>query len=143
MDLWSSALVSSLLVACAAGLMVWHVGAWRAAGRGQWDAAEHDYRRRQFRRRMQTSAMLGVAGAAIFVGQLLVPWAGSALFTVLFWGGTVLLLLWIALLAVADIVATKYHFGRLRHDNLVEQARLQAEIRRLQAARRNGEPPRD
>jgi hypothetical protein len=37
-----------------------------------------------------------------------------------------------------DIWATKRHFGRLRQDCLVEQAKLESQIRRIQAIRGNG-----
>jgi len=48
------------------------------------------------------------------------------------------LLVWVTLLAVADIIATKYYYGRVRHRCLMEEVKLQAELRRLQAARQSG-----
>jgi len=97
------------------------------------DAGETDYRRRQYFRRMQTSTMLGTLAVAVFVGQWLTqpPWLG-----LVFWGGVLLLLVWVGLLALADMLATKHYFGTLRHEHLVEQAKLQAELRRIKANRR-------
>jgi hypothetical protein len=141
MDLWSSALVSVVLIASAVGLMVWHVRAWHAAQSASPDQREIKYRYGQYRRRMQTSAMLGLLGVLIFIGQLAMVWIDSRLFAVIFWGGVLLLLLWMGLLAVADMVATQQHFSRLRTDYLVERARLQAEARRLQAGT-NGKAPK-
>ena len=138
MDYWSSALVSFLLLITAVGLLVWHVRAWRAARAQPIEPKEFEYRRHQFRRRMQTSAMLGLLGVLIPLGQWLTPWAQSRLFAAIFWGGVLLLIVWMALLALVDILATHYHFSRLRNDYLIERAKLNAEIRRMQAVRANG-----
>ena len=130
MNVWVSIVVSLALVACAAALMAWHVRAWAAVRRQTCDRREFDYRRRQFRRRMQTSAMMailaGLLGAAPFVGQF-------PRLAVAYTGAVLLLVLWICLLAAADAVATRLHFGRVRHDNLVERAKLQAQLRRIRA----------
>ena len=87
---------------------------------------------------MQTSAMLGLLAVALFGGKLLTEWMGSRLFFAVYWFGVILVVLWVALLAIVDMWATKHHFGRLRHHCLVEQAKLEAEVRRIQAVRGNG-----
>ena len=137
-DISSVIVVSVLLLLAAVGLMVSHVRSWRASQQAKLDAEEFDYRRRQFRRRMQTSAMLGVLAVAMLVGYLLTLWLGSRAFALAFWSAIILVVVWTCLLAVVDIWATKHYFGRLRHDSLVEQAKLRAEIRRIQAFRGNG-----
>jgi hypothetical protein len=139
MDLLSSSLVCLVLLLAAAALMVMHLRTWRKAQEGELDPVEFDFRRRQFRRRMQTSAMLALTAAVVFAGVLLTPWVGALWFGLLFVGIVVLLLVWILLLALADAVATKYHFGRLRRDVVIEQAKLQAKLRQLQPPRQNGE----
>ena len=78
------------------------------------DAREQNFRRRQYRRRLQTSAMLGVLGGAILVGQLLIAWPASESVLVLYWTGVFLLVLWLALLALADMAATRLYYGRER-----------------------------
>ena len=138
MDVSSVIVVSGLLLLAAVVLMVSHVRAWRAARQKQLDAEEFDYRRRQFRRRMQTSAMLGVLAVAMLVGYVLTFWLSSKVFALAFWTAIILVVVWTCLLALVDIWATKHYFGRLRHDTLVEQAKLRAEIRRMQAFRGNG-----
>jgi peptidoglycan/LPS O-acetylase OafA/YrhL len=135
MDSFSSTIVSFFLLLAAAGLMIWHVRAWRHAQQQNLDDSELDFRRRQFRRRIQTSALLGVLAAALFIGQFL---TGPQALLFIYWGVTLLLVAWVALLAVVDALATKFHFARLREKFLVEQAKLQAEIRRIQAAKSNG-----
>jgi hypothetical protein len=138
-DLLWSALVSGLIVAAAAAMIVGHLRAWREARDQVVDTRQRDFRWRQFRRRMQTSVMLGLLGLAIFCGRLLMLFPIAPVLLTLFWIGVLLLLAWVALLAGVDIWATKYHFGRMRSDYLIEQTKLQAELYRLRNARRNGQ----
>jgi len=140
-ELWSSILVGSLLILAAACFVRWHVSAWRAlaARARQMDPTELDFRRRQLRRRTQTSGMLGLVGIAMLVGRLLIVWRAHPTLILLFWGGVVLLVLWLGLLAIADMAATRYYFGRLRQSYLVEQARLRAQLRRMEETRGNGQ----
>ena len=51
--------------------------------------------------------MIGLLGVAIVVGQLLMDIVKSPRFHVYYWIGVLTLLLWIVLLAVADMVATR------------------------------------
>ena len=75
---------------------------------------------------------------AMLVGYVLTLWLGSRVFALAFWSAIILVIAWTCLLALVDMWATKHHFGRVRHDSLVEQAKLRAEIRRIQAFRGNG-----
>jgi hypothetical protein len=59
-----------------------------------------------------------------------------------FWGGVLLVLLWISLMAVLDVLATQFYFSRRRQNYLVEQAKLRAELRRIQVSG-NGHAKRD
>ena len=131
MSHWSSMAVPGLLLVCAAGLMAWHVRSWRAARRGQLDARELDFRRRQFRRRMQTSAAIGLLAVLLWAGQWLVPRLHSLPLVIFFCVGLLGVLLWLSLMAVTDMMATKFHYSRLHQDYLVEQARLRSELRRI------------
>jgi len=135
MDPWTSLLVPLFLLLCAVGLIRLHVRTWRRFQGQPLEDVERDYRRRQFRRRMQSSAMLAVLAVAILIGQLI---TGPPVLVIAYWGGVLLLLGWVGLLALADILATKYHFGRLRETYLIERAKLQAQLRRIQSARGNG-----
>ena len=129
------AMVGAILFLVGVGQMMLHLRTWRRACRQDLEAKEHEYRRRQFRRRIQSSGMLAALGVAILVGQRVAgpPWAFLA-----YWGGVLLLVIWMMLLAVADIIATKYYYGGMRHHYMIEEVKLQAELRRLQDARRNG-----
>lgn len=136
MEILGSLIFSAFLLVCALGLMVWHVSSWRAAQQRELEPAEREYCRRQYRGRMQTSILLAIIAASLPVGVWIMnqwPKAG-----VLFWGLVLLMLAWLAVLALADIWATKFYYGRLRDKYQLEQTRLKAELRRLQAARSNG-----
>jgi hypothetical protein len=141
MDIWSTILISLLLFLAALGLMYWHVQSWRRLQSADLGPSDLDFYRRQYRRRLQTSAMLGILAVDLLAGELLTFWINSQLFFIIYWSATLILVVWMALLAVVDIWATKYHFGKLKQKYLLEQAKLNAEIRRVQAVRGNGHIP--
>ena len=64
---------------------------------------------------MQTHAMLGILGLAILVGQLLLDRADSSMLLLAYWCGVIAMVVWIALLALADMTATSFHYARKRH----------------------------
>jgi len=152
-------LVSLLLVLAAVAMMISHVRRWRtfqqqdAGKRGQApftgtaqgvlrtngacplfpaDAEEFGYRRRQFRRRMQTSAIVGLLAVALSAGHFLPLWIHSNWFHLGFWCAALLVACWLGLLGMADMWATKRHFARQQDRDLLERVRLAAEARRLQ-----------
>ena len=141
-NLWSSALISTFMLLCAAGLMLSHFRTWRRFRQQELGPDEYRYRRRQFRRRMQTSAMLALLAVAIFAGDVLTQRIESKWFSLCFWSGVLLGVLGVGLLAAADIWATKYYYDRLRQSYLIEKAKLQVELRRIQSKRSNGEAGR-
>jgi hypothetical protein len=117
-----------------AALICVHLRTWRQEALAGGDDLLGQYAWRKFRRRMQASIMIGIAGVAIFVGQWLPQ---RPVFYLVYWAGVVLWVIWIALLAMADFVATQHHFGRLHGQHLIEHARLKTELRRHDT-RRNG-----
>jgi len=137
-DKWTLTLVTLLLLLGAGGLIVSHVLVWRRIQRRRPEVEELDFRRRQFRRRMQTSTMLALLAAAILVGELAISQVESLWVRLVFWGSVLLVVLWVGLLAIVDIWATKHHFDRLRQSFLLEQTKLHAELRRIQAGLGNG-----
>jgi hypothetical protein len=141
METWGNYLIPIFFFAVACVLLWTHSRSWQTHQNTP-DPEERDYRRRQYRRRMQTSGLLAGAAVALLVGQW-IPDAVPRTFRILFWGGVVLVVFWVILLALADMVAIYHYYGRLRTSYLVERAKLQAQLRRVQAARGNGqdEPP--
>jgi hypothetical protein len=132
-ELVPSLVLGGILLACAVGLMVWHLRVWRAARERKLDGIEYAYRRHQFRRRVQTTAMLGLTAVALPIGVMAMRWPRGGVF---FWGGVLLLVVWLCLLALADVLASGQHYGRLRNQVALEEARLQGELYRLRGARR-------
>jgi hypothetical protein len=82
--------------------------------------------------------MLGLLAVAILLGQWITSPPFYRIAPLIFWGVVGLLVLWMGLLAIADLVATHFYFRRLRDGYLVEQTRLQAELRRVQKTLSNG-----
>ena len=138
MEFWTCLVFSLFLLLSAAGLIIWHLKAWQTASGGKHDARQLDFHWRQFRRRMQCSAMLVFLAAAVFVGQWITSPPFAPILVILFWCGTLLIVAWLALLAVADIIVTVHHFQGLRADCLVEQAKLRAEAKRIKSVGGNG-----
>jgi hypothetical protein len=139
----SSIVVALILVGTSVALIARHVRVWKQLREEELDERELNFRRRQFRRRVQTSAMIGLLGVAIVVGQVLLDVVKSPKLQVYYWIGVLALLLWIVLLAVADMVATSAYYSRERSDLAVGHAKLQVELRkaRERAGRRhNGKP---
>lgn len=126
----STYLLAALLGLTSIGLIVWHIRGRQRLAEEELDERERDFRRRQFRRRLQTSALLGLLGAAIFVGQLLLDAVHSPRFHVGYWIGVLALVLWIALLAIADMAATSVYYSREKTDFVVQHAKLQAELQK-------------
>jgi uncharacterized membrane protein YesL len=141
MDIWSSLLISILLLSASLGLMYWHARTWRWARTAALLPNELDFYRRQFRRRMQTSAMLGILALIIFTGDFLTRWLHSELLFTIYLFTMLLLVIWVVVLAAVDIWATQYHFAKLRQKCFIEQSKLQAEIQRVKSVRGNGKPP--
>ena len=114
------------------GLLVWtHMRGWRAAVRGDLDERDRLFAWRQFRRRMQSSTMIGIAAVAIMAAPYVTSIA-SPLLSLFYLLGLFLLVLWIVLLAGVDAIATRRHYTTLQRGELNEMASDNAEKRRQQ-----------
>jgi hypothetical protein len=138
LDTWTYLPFSLVIIVAAVGLCVWHIRSWGALRRAALDPAEFDFRRRQFRRRIQASAMLGLLGVAVLGGGVMMSLRLNPLALTLYWLAVILVLGWLALLAVADMVASNLYYRRLHNRYAVEQAQLNAELRRLRGLDGNG-----
>ena len=139
MRLFAASLFVFTLLAIAIGLIVSHVVSWQRFQQEDQDKdkVETDYRRRQYRRRMQVSAMLAVAAMAMLIGLLISRRDWPSVF-VFWWTGVVLLVGWIILLAMVDALATRRFFRRMRHNRTIDEARWRAEFERERAGRKKG-----
>jgi hypothetical protein len=134
----SSYLLATLLGLTSAGLIIWHIRSRQRLAEEELGEREREFRRRQFRRRVQTSALLGLLGVAILVGQLLMDAHHSWRVKVAYWIGVLGLVLWIALLAIADMAATSIYYSREKTDFVVQHAKLQAELRKARKEEERG-----
>jgi drug/metabolite transporter (DMT)-like permease len=87
---------------------------------------------------MQSTAMIALVGVAMAVGYWITPDRVSPLVFTLYWGCVMLVVFWFALLAVADVIATRHHFGRIEQTQLMEKAKLDGQLRKLRAEQGNG-----
>lgn len=118
-----------------AALLVWHhQGVWNQACRYSPSAREKDFARRQYRRRTQTSTMIGIVGIAIGAH----PWVTNRTAAVVYVVGLLACVGWILLLGCADMFSSWVHFQQLRRRQQAEHAALQAQLKR-EAERRRGE----
>ncbi len=137
-DFWMSLTVCLALVGAALWLTRVHWQHWQEVDADpSLQPRERDHLRRRHRRRMQTSTMLGFVGVAILAGRLFPP-DDPSLVTIFYWTGVALLVLWMALLALADMIATRVHYGSQRRKAEGERDRLKAQLRRLEAEQKGG-----
>jgi small-conductance mechanosensitive channel len=122
------------LLAIAVTLIISHIVTWQRYQQEPREKIETDYRARQYRRRIQVSAMLAIAAVAMLVG-LLIPWRDWPSVFVFWWTGVALLVGWIILLAMSDALATRRFFRRMRRDRALAQARWRAEFERQESER--------
>lgn len=132
-DFWTSLTICVALVAAALWLVRVHWQHWQEVDSApDLPPRERDHLRRRYRRRMQTSTMLGFIGVAILAGRLFPP-DDPSLVTIFYWTGVALLVLWMALLALGDLIATQVHYRVNRRKAEGERDRLEAQLRRLVA----------
>ena len=141
--MWFSILFGLFLIAFAVMMLVRNQAAWRSAQTDALEGSEREFLSRQHRRRRQTCVMIAIVGVAVILGI----WVTDVRAAAAYWLGVVLLVCWMALLAVVDLVATRMHFGRLHRDQQAERIVLEAELDQIRRRGSNGrprnEPPED
>ncbi len=129
-NLWSI-ITFAVILLLASGVLIWrHLQARREINADELDEREVDYLRRQFRRRMQTSAMMAVVGVALLIG-IWINALNSPLVAILYWLAVVLVVCWIALLAFADLISTRMYYRQEKNIHDREYAKLTADLKRL------------
>ena len=128
--LFSTAIVFGSLV-----LLAWHVKSWREADHGGLAERDQKFFRRQYRRRMQSSGMLGIIGLLI-PGHL---WVRDNTMLALYWTGVLGLLIWTMLLAVSDFASSRLHYGTQVANQQTEHLLLKREIEKFR--QETGSPP--
>ena len=101
-----------------------HQRAWRTYQSEGLDETVLDFRRRQYRRRMQSSAMIAVVGVLVVVSLAIV----DAIITAALWLAVLGLVIWMLLLAFADMVSSYFHYSQIRARYVAEHAELQTRL---------------
>lgn len=128
-------LVFSLALLLFALFLVYtHLRGWQEAQAADLDEPELDFQWRQFRRRMQASAMLAIAGLVLPLYSLI----HTPILMTIFVLGLFLLVLWIMALAGADYLASRHRLRQLEDDERIERARLNVQLRRRQQLESGG-----
>lgn len=133
--MWSHLVFAAFLLV-ASGMLLWmHTRAWRAARSDELGEQEFDFRRRQHRRRMQASAMIGIVGIAVVVSLTI----EDTMISAILWLVVLLLVVWMLLLAVADMVSSYFYYHQIRVQHTAEHALLQSQLERIRRREGNGQ----
>ncbi len=132
--MWTTIAFGCMLILASLGLVVSHVLARRSHESEHLDTEERKYRQLQFRRRMQASILIGVAGLAILAGT----WVDGPPIEALYWCGVLLVVVWIVWLAAADFASTQSFFRNVHRDRVREHAALHDEIEQYYRHQSNG-----
>lgn len=105
------------------------------------DERERRHLHRRFRRRLQATGLLVVIGILIPVGDIEILFADRPGLFALHWLAVIALVMWVGLLAVGDLAATRAH-SRISLSRLEQKQReLEREVAALQSRRTNGRDP--
>lgn len=132
--MWPHLIAAGVIVGVAVALLVRHGRVWQRARAANLSAGDLKFAFAQYRRRMQTSAMLAVVGGMIGGG----PWVIAPLAVLLYWLGVIVLVVWIVLLAGADMLATRMHFAQLETEQHLKQVKVHAALEAEQQKRGKG-----
>lgn len=118
----------------AGGGMMWAQRAlWdRLAQRRNVAPAERDFRQRQMRRRWVIAVIVVMLGTMIVAGEYIELLPLPAWAHIVYWSLAALACLWLAALALADMLAVWRFYGRLRDRYELEQLKLRVQARRLE-----------
>lgn len=87
---------------------------------------------------MQASGLLALLGVLIPIGTVVIPWQNRPILWATYWGGLMLMSLWVVFLGLGDAIATTAHsraaMGRIKR----KQRELQEQIAELQRRKSNG-----
>lgn len=132
-----SAAFSLLLLVFSGVLMFVHWRSWKVFQQEELSPTEMEYRRRQYCRRMLASGMIGVIGVVLFIGmtfflgrESLIPWIDDLVAIMIYWIAVVMITLWMILLALVDVWATRQYLTRICEAHLLEQTELHANMLR-------------
>lgn len=134
-----AAIFGGSLVLLGTGMMFGHARAWRNQ---QLDESlpdsDRQHLRNRYLRRMQTSGSVAFAGALIGIGDAFIWELGPAVAT-FYWLFVIMLVFWIALLAIGDLTSVRTHSQKSLSQLESKRKELEAELARHRH-RSNGKP---
>jgi len=119
------------LSAFAIGYAVWQsmvlTKSFRALEPQEHEKREHLFQRRQHRRRIQISVLIGICGLCMFAGVHFSHETQKGYF-VLSWALAMLFISWTILLALVDALSIRMHFKRIQNYNTIEEAKYRYQL---------------
>ncbi|MGL6195717.1 MAG: hypothetical protein ACRC2T_12950 [Thermoguttaceae bacterium] len=88
---------------------------------------EEIFLRRQYRRRIQISILIGLCGICMFAGMGFSP-AKSPNYFVFSWALAILFIFWTMILACLDFFSIKMHYKRISNKNIAEEMKLKYQL---------------
>jgi hypothetical protein len=139
---WISAVFGGGLTVGGGLLVAWHLRSWRGhQSDTALDERERSFHAAQFRRRVQASGLLAVIGLLVILGDLDGFWRPRPALWAAHWGLVMLLTMWLMLLGLADLLASRVHGQAALGRVLRKQRELERELddmRRQHARQTNG-----
>lgn len=133
-------MVAGVIVCAIVFLFFWHRRTWIVRRAESTSETELRFHALQYRRRMQTTGMMGCLAVILYFGQLfkLTGWIG-----VFYWGTAFFLAVWLIFMAFGDVTATRVHVARFRQSLLMERAKLQKDINQIRQRQSESEKSTD
>ncbi|EAQ81811.1 hypothetical protein [Blastopirellula marina] len=130
----ASAILSALILCVAILMHATHHATWRrASADASIPAYRRNYLRLQFQRRMAVCYILAALAAAIMIGHF-IP---RSIFFIIFWGCVMLLILWMVVLAMVDMMATRNLILVERDQQIARRRALEQQFGKRSAAPQN------
>lgn len=145
MNNWPIALGTGLVLICFGSMMIRaHRRAWqfdRYDEELDEDRRKHAYRK--YRRRMQTSSIFILVGILVPFGNLFIPWnQKNALWLTIYWIGVLGLLLWVILMAIADMISIRMRGNSDLNEVKRKRMILEEQLKQYRKKSTNGKPYR-
>lgn len=137
-----AAIFGGALVLLGAGMMFGHVRAWNRQRQDDSLAdSDRQHLRNRYLRRMQTSAAVAFTGGLIGIGDAFI-WQLGPVVATFYWLFVIMLVFWIALLALGDLTSVRTHSQTTMSQLESTRKELEAELARHRH-RSNGKPTKE
>lgn len=134
-----AAVVGGSLVLLGVGMIIRHVRSWKVQQQDE-TLSDFDWQhlRSRYFRRMRASALIVLAGCLVGLGDRFI-WQCGPVVSVAYWAIVVLLMFWIAILALGDLASVQTHSQTTISQIQPKRKELEAELEEYRR-RSNGRP---